>query len=276
MELFRLKETEMFVAGTEKSISIATGETIKAENYAILFCNNGLACIEIDFNKHYITRGTQVIITAGKYVKCIEFSKDFCCSFILFKSAIYDEVTSRLEPSFTYFLKEYPCVKLSSKNVKKITIVMQMIEEFYNDKDNCFRLEIFKNYIQSLLLDIYDKTRTHFKIDKSAFIGRKEELFIKFIHLIHKHSPKEREVSFYAEQLYITPRYLSSIVQSIAGCTAKSIIDKHSIQAIKVMLKSDNKSIQNISYDLKFPDQSFFARYFKKHTGMSPVEYRLR
>ena len=116
----------------------------------------------------------------------------------------------------------------------------------------------------------------YFKIDKSAFIGRKEELFIKFIHLIHKHSPKEREVSFYAEQLYITPRYLSSIVQSIAGCTAKSIIDKHSIQAIKVMLKSDNKSIQNISYDLKFPDQSFFARYFKKHTGMSPVEYRLR
>ena len=54
----------------------------------------------------------------------------------------------------------------------------------------------------------------------------------------------------------------------------KSIIDKHTIQRIKILLKSSNISMQEIAYDLKFPDQSFFARYFKKHTGMSPQEYR--
>lgn len=276
MEIFRLPETEAFVAGTEKDGCFTNKEIIKTTNYTILFCNSGTASIEIDYNRHNIAQGSQLIVTSGAYVQGIEESDDFSYQYTVFRQSIYDEITSRLKPSFTYFLKEYPCVKLSSKNIKKITTVLQMLEEFYHEKNNCFRTEIFKNYIQSLLLDIYDKTRTLFNIDKSANIGRKEELFIKFIHLIHKFSPEEREVAFYAEQLFITPRYLSSIVQNIAGCTAKSIIDKHSIQAIKALLKSGNRSIQSISYELKFPDQSFFARYFKKHTGMSPVEYRLR
>lgn len=276
MDIFRLPENESFVAGTEKDGCFATEKIIKAANYTILFCNSGTAYIDIDYNRHCITQGSQVIVTAGAYVHGMETSADFRYQYTVFKQGIYDEITSRLEPSFTYFLKEYPCVKLSSKNIKKITAVLQMLEEFYHEKNNCFRTEIFKNYIQSMLLDIYDKARTLFNIEKSANIGRKEELFIKFIHLIHKYSPEEREVAFFAGQLFITPRYLSSIVQNIAGCTAKSIIDKHSIQAIKALLKSGNKSIQSISYELKFPDQSFFARYFKKHTGMSPVEYRLR
>lgn len=276
MEIFRLPESESFITGTRKSKLFSTGEIIKSHNYAILFCNGGLACIEIDFNKHYITEGMQTIITAGTHVKCIEVSEDFCCSYIFFKQSIYDEVTSRLEPSFTYFLKEYPCVKLSPKNVKKITTIMLILEEFYNERNNCFRTEIFKNYIQSMLFDIYDKTRTLFKIDKSENIGRKEELFVKFINLVYRNSPKEREVSFYAKELCITPRYLSAIVQEVTGCTAKNIIDKHSIQSIKALLKSSGKTMQDISYELKFPDQSFFSRYFKKHTGMSPMEYKIK
>lgn len=276
MDIFRLQDGEQFVAVTNKTGQFTTGELIKTENYMILFCNEGSACIEIDFNKHQITKGTQVIITVGVHIQGISVSKNFCCSYIVFRPSIYYEVTSRLEPSFTYFLKEYPCVKLSPKNTKKITILIQLLEEFYYEKNNCFRIEIFKNYIQSLLLDIYDKTRTLFKFEKSENIGRKEELFTKFIYQVYKHSPKEREVSFYAKQLCITPRYLSSIVQNIAGTTAKNIIDKHSIQSIKALLRSTNKSIQTISDELKFPDQSFFARYFKKHTRMSPMEYRLK
>ena len=154
--------------------------------------------------------------------------------------------------------------------------LVEAMKDFYNEKTNCFRVKIFKNNIQSFLLDVYDKTRTLFKIDKSEEVGRREELFIKFIHLIHKYCPQQREVGFYAEKLYITSRYLSSITQNVADKSAKYIIDKHAIQRIKIMLKYSNMSIQDISYELNFPDQSFFSRYFKKHTGMSPLEYRAK
>lgn len=274
MEIFNIPDNEIFIAGENRNDWFTVGQTIKVETFAIFFCGNGTCQIEIDFITHNISENTQMIITAGTQLKIKYASDDFSASYIIFPHEIYDEITSRMEPSFTYFLKEYPCVRLSEKNIRKMRYLIGLMNEFYNEKNNCFREQIFKNYIQSFLLDIYDKTRTLFKIEKSEKIGRQEELFIKFIYLVYKYSPIEREVSFYAENLCITPRYLSSIVQNIAGKTAKQIIDKHTIQGIKVMLKSTGKTMQNISYELKFPDQSFFARYFKKHTGMSPQDYR--
>ena len=101
-----------------------------------------------------------------------------------------------------------------------------------------------------------------------------EELFKRFIQLVHKHCTTQREVSFYANKLFITPRYLSTVIQNVTNTTAKSIIDKHVILEIKVLLKSTNLSVQEISNQLCFPDQSFFGRYFKKHTGLSPLQYR--
>ena len=74
--------------------------------------------------------------------------------------------------------------------------------------------------------------------------------------------------------MFITPRYLSTIVQAVSGETAKNIIDKHVILEIKVLLESTELSIQEIANRLQFPDQSFFGRYFKKHTGISPMNYR--
>ncbi|MDB1056804.1 helix-turn-helix domain-containing protein, partial [Phocaeicola vulgatus] len=148
------------------------------------------------------------------------------------------------------------------------------IEDLYHDRDNCFRQQILKNYIQSFLLDIYDKTHRLFLMKRPEGISRQEELFKRFIQLVHKHCTTQREVSFYANKLFITPRYLSTVIQNVTNTTAKSIIDKHVIQEIKVLLKSTNLSVQEISNQLCFPDQSFFGRYFKKHTGLSPLQYR--
>ena len=249
---------------------------MKVDVDTIIFCRKGTALIEIDLIPYEIVANTQLIIIAGSIVHNISNSDDSRISYIIFKHEVYDEATAQLESSFIFFLKEYPCVQLGEKRINKMNYLVEAMEDFYNEKTNCFRVKIFKNNIQSFLLDVYDKTRTLLKIDKSEEVGRKEELFIRFIHLIHNFCPKEREVGFYADKLHITSRYLSSITQNVADKSAKYIIDKHAIQRIKIMLKYSNMSIQDISYELNFPDQSFFARYFKKHTGMTPLEYRAK
>ena len=276
MHILQLPDGEIFKAGTDKNEWLPQGKTIKVDVDTIIFCRKGTANIEIDLIPYEIVANTQLIIIAGSIVHNISNSDDFKISYITFKHEVYDEATAQLEPSFTFFLKEYPCVQLGEKRINKMNYLVEAMEDFYNEKTNCFRVKIFKNNIQSFLLDVYDKTRTLFKIDKSEEVGRREELFIKFIHLIHKYCPQQREVGFYAEKLYITSRYLSSITQNVADKSAKYIIDKHAIQRIKIMLKYSNMSIQDISYELNFPDQSFFSRYFKKHTGMSPLEYRTK
>ena len=276
MHILQLPDGEIFKAGTDKNEWLPQGKTIKVDVDTIIFCRKGTANIEIDLIPYEIVANTQLIIIAGSIVHNISNSDDFKISYITFKHEVYDEATAQLEPSFTFFLKEYPCVQLGEKRINKMNYLVEAMEDFYNEKTNCFRVKIFKNNIQSFLLDVYDKTRTLFKIDKSEEVGRREELFIKFIHLIHKYCPQQREVGFYAGKLYITSRYLSSITQNVADKSAKYIIDKHAIQRIKIMLKYSNMSIQDISYELNFPDQSFFSRYFKKHTGMSPLEYRAK
>ena len=276
MHILQLPDDEIFKAGADKDEWLPPGKTMKIDVDTIIFCRKGTAIIEIDLIPYEIVANTQLIIIAGSIVHNISNSDDFRISYIIFKHEVYDEATAQLEPSFTFFMKEYPCVQLGEKRINKMNYLVEAMEDFYNEKTNCFRVKIFKNNIQSFLLDVYDKTRTLFKIDKSEEVGRREELFIKFIHLIHNFCPKEREVGFYAEKLYITSRYLSSITQSVAEKSAKYIIDKHAIQRIKIMLKYSNMSIQDISYELNFPDQSFFARYFKKHTGMTPIEYRTK
>lgn len=276
MHILQLPDDEIFKAGADKDEWLPSGKTMKVDVDTIIFCRKGTALIEIDLIPYEIVANTQLIIIAGSIVHNISNSDDFKISYIIFKHEVYDEATAQLEPSFTFFLKEYPCVQLGEKRINKMSYLVEAMEDFYNEKTNCFRVKILKNNIQSFLLDVYDKTRTLFKIDKSEEVGRREELFIKFIHLIHNFCPKEREVGFYAEKLYITSRYLSSITQSVAEKSAKYIIDKHAIQRIKIMLKYSNMSIQDISYELNFPDQSFFARYFKKHTGMTPIEYRTK
>ena len=276
MHILQLPDDEIFKAGADKDEWLPPGKTMKVDVDTIIFCRKGTAIIEIDLIPYEIVANTQLIIIAGSIVHNISNSDDFRISYIIFKHEVYDEATAQLEPSFTFFMKEYPCVQLGEKRINKMNYLVEAMEDFYNEKTNCFRVKIFKNNIQSFLLDVYDKTRTLFKIDKSEEVGRREELFIKFIHLIHNFCPKEREVVFYADKLHITSRYLSSITQNVADKSAKYIIDKHAIQRIKIMLKYSNMSIQDISYELNFPDQSFFARYFKKHTGMTPLEYRAK
>ena len=82
-------------------------------------------------------------------------------------------------------------------------------------------------------------------------------------------------MSFYARQLNITPKYLSSVVKEVSGKTAAKWIDESVILEAKSLLKYSGMSIQEIAYCLNFPNQSFFGKYFRSHTGMTPSAYRM-
>lgn len=273
MEILHITEEEPFVAGTEHFDDM-TGRLMKLEDTSILFCRQGYAHIVIDLQEYELTPNTQVVLLPGSIVSFTHISHHFLVSYIGFSKLLFQEVTTRLDPSFFRFLKENPCVALPEERTTSINGLVCGIEDLYRDREHCFRQQILKNYIQSFLLDIYDKTHRIFLQKRPEGISRQEELFKRFIQLVHKHCISQREVSFYANELFITARYLSTVVQNVTSTTAKSIIDKHVILEIKVLLKSTSLSIQEISNQLCFPDQSFFGRYFKKHTGMSPLQYR--
>ena len=106
-------------------------------------------------------------------------------------------------------------------------------------------------------------------------MARKIEIFESLLKLIEDNYMRERSVAFYADQLCLTPKYLSVMVKSLCGNTVQQLLFKAIIRRSIFLMKNTNMSIQQISYELNFPNASTFGTFFKKHTGLSPKHYRM-
>ena len=103
---------------------------------------------------------------------------------------------------------------------------------------------------------------------------RVRELFNHFMMLMERDFKLSRDVNFYAKQMNITSKYLSNIVRQVTGHTPKTIIDQYVILQIKMQLQRTSQSVKEIAWEYHFTDVSFFCRYFKKHTGVTPQQER--
>lgn len=104
---------------------------------------------------------------------------------------------------------------------------------------------------------------------------RVRELFNRFMMLLEKDYKISRDVNYYAEKMNISSKYLTNIVNQVTGHTPKTIIDQYVILQLKMHLKRTTQSIKEMAWEFHFADVSFFCRYFKKHTGLTPQQIRL-
>lgn len=266
---------EQFVVG-ESDFAFFSNYACRTDGGAILFCRSGSADVTVNQYRGHVRRNTMVLLLPGSILMLTDRTEDFRVTFCAFSRDLFAEAAFRLEPSFFHALRERPISYPPHRVVEGASIWFEMAAYTYRDRGNVFRNTIIKNRLQNLLLESFDKmqrfaARQHRGPETTT---RQTELFHRFVTLVQAHSSQEREVAFYADKLCISTRYLSTIVRSVARSSAKEFIDRSVILEIKMMLQSTDLSVQEIAYRLKFPDQSYLGRFFKKHTGKSPTEYR--
>lgn len=257
-------------------LEMPTGKYYKTEDTIIIFVRGGVAHLEIDFITYELKEDVQITIVPNSTIRCVDITDDFRGSFIVHDKAFAIEANPRPEPAYLDFIRSYPLGTLPKHRVEPTHASIGNVVYFLYESDGKHRMQIVKNIVQGMFLELYDVVKAKFLENKPKVVNRQNELFMQFIHLVHEHGDKQREVAFYADKLCITTRYLAGIVRNVAHETAKEIIDRHCVQDIKTLLRTTNQSIQSISIDLQFPDQSFFTRYFKKLTGMTPKEFRAK
>lgn len=265
---------EPFIAGTDENLSPVMHHLWKLEGGAIYFCRKGWAHATIDLKDYEIVENTQVVLLPGTIIRINGCSSDFTASFFGFPKEMFMEACMRFEPIFFRFIKEQPCYVLPQENTGAINGLIRATTAIYNDRENRFRNQIAKNHLQSFMLDIYDKCYRYFGKHKIGGGTRQDEIFKSFVSLVHEHCTSQREVSFYADKLCISTKYLTGICKAVTGDSAKKIIDDFAILEIKVLLQSTELTVQEIADRLGFPDQSYLGRYFKRHEGISPKEYQ--
>ena len=272
-----LSGREEFFAITDKAVNILADNLIKTRHFGIFLIEKGTARCEIDFRPHTLQEGGLLILGDKCYFQCREASADFSLSLLVMTPEIWMETAAPFGLSFFSFLRRHPYTEgklISEEYRQELHSVIRTAERICLDKRHSFRLQIFRNITQNILFDFYERMKSRLTGRNAANTTRQEKLFEDFIHLVSRNCTECRDVASYADKLCITTRYLSSIVRNMTGSHPKDIINVHCVQEIKMLLSTTDRNIQEIAYMLHFPDQSYFARYFRRYSGMSPEEYR--
>ena len=184
--------------------------------------------------------------------------------------------TKRMMPLFLQF-GSLPCMELTQAESQSLRSFISMVEQELKGSETDFSSEIIGGLIAATIYKVGD-ILTHYLTEHpevdSPIHNRAEEYFRQFTELLGEHYKHERSVGFYARQLCITPKYLSTLIKRISGKSVSEWIDNYVIIEAKTLLKYSHMSIQEIAYYLNFPNQSFFGSYFKRNTGMSPSQYK--
>ena len=233
-----------------------------------------------NFLTHYALAAFNFFDAPGDILQSIPKPGMHQTQMFLISSDFLKEMYINLNSFMPFFisLKEQPIFSLTDEEVKELEAFYTLIEETIDRNDN-FRTEIVRRLMGAYLYklgSILHRRQPEFLSVNPKSMKREEILFNQFINLLTEHHRKERRVDFYAEQLFLSPKHFSTVVKKVSGKTAGEWIDEYVILEAKALLKYSVMSIQEVAYYMNFPNPSFFGKYFKHHTGMSPSEYKVQ
>ncbi|SMO85616.1 transcriptional regulator, AraC family [Flavobacterium resistens] len=161
-----------------------------------------------------------------------------------------------------------PKTKLSSEDIPLITTIFNRLQKEYTDTKYA-DLNIVQTYLIALF---YEMNKNSVKSSKP--ISAAEIITNKFKELIHLHIKTQHQVNHYASLLNVTPNHLNKCVKTVTGKSAVKWIDENILLEAKYLLFQTTLSINEIAAQVGHEDQSYFSRFFKKHEGISPIQYR--
>lgn len=238
-----------------------------------ILCLRGECEISVHLAEHKIQKNNIVTILPDTFIHVhrqssdcqlyiVGFGKELLNGANLFSStmnylsSLIESPVVPLQPEVTDLFKDYFMLLIKMGRLKNVNPNQELTSTI---------LLTILHGIGSIHQNINISTRT---------FSRGEEILKRLVQHIIKHYTKERSVSFYADLLHISPQHLSTTVNKLTGKTVTDIIAKLVITDAEAKLKSTDLTIQEIAYSLNFPDISFFGKYFKRYTGMSPKQYR--
>lgn len=256
------------------------GRTVRMKAFTVILCIDGTENGTVNLKEMSINKGSLLMtfpnnvltIEAGyptATVRGIMLSQDFM-------RMLQVDVKNSL-PLFMR-LAYNPLVNLTQEQQEDIERYFDLLENISNNSDLAHRDEIVRGLLMSMfyrISDTYEQRPQVLDEKERSVRNRREEYFAKFITLLSENFKRERTVGFYAEQMCVTPKYLSLLIKDFSGKSAAEWIDSYVITEAKTLLRYSTMSIQEVAYELNFSSQSFFGKYFKHLTGMSPSEYKL-
>ena len=248
----------------------ATHEPYKLQHAAICICTAGSCSIKVNLQHYDVESPMLVTLMPGQIVEGIDYSPNFDGITIVLSKRFIDMLNLPGWQQQHMMLFNNPVNAISQETLRNLQIFYTILHKAASDEENPFRLQVIENLIRVFFYGGVSKFR---KLEGSA-ASSKNNTVERFMELVQEHYREERLIGYYADKLCITPKYLSKLIKEHTGRSAGEWIDNHVILEARAMLQSSDMTIQQIAASLNFPNQSFFGKYFKRATGLSPKQYR--
>lgn len=265
-----------------RNIVVTDGETLPAsftynqpnmlDGVAFCVCVAGSARLRINSRVCDVTPGTVVTILPNHIVEPLERTGDLRLRMLVFSlDMVYD---LHLQIDAVKAAGSNPCIRVSDEEMGVLLSMHDLVMALCLREDDAHNRAVLRSMFATLILQLEALYGRAARIETGSYISRAEELTEHFMKMLVQHYKSERSPSFYADKLCVTTKYLSQTVRQATGETVYAWINKIVMVGAKNMLRTTDMSVLQVSEELNFPNPSFFGRFFKRHAGITPLEYK--
>ena len=243
--------------------------TINDHRFGIIL--SGETHINFNLQDRHVTAGTLVYIGPGTIINPIRLSDDLrIYGMALFADFPMPFAQGQMPPAFNGQVRDFQ-LPVSEGDISTARHILDTIWHVVHGES--YDRPVVTALVAALMHH-YDHLFRQQSDIQAATRSREQTIFDRFIQLVNQHCRQQHQIGYYADRLCLTERYLGTVIRQTSGTTAKDWIDRAPITQAKVLLRHSDKSVIQISEDLDFPNPSFFSKYFKRLTGMTPGEYK--
>lgn len=268
------KNEDFFIIEIEDPRDLPT--LFQLDFFCLLRCKQGQVEMEINGKNYMLCREHLMILPINSSICKVSISPDA-------KGSVIGVSSKLLRNTFKYsttmrnigiYLHENPIIPLGKDTdqfEKNLQELGQIIGQFRNAP---FAHEMIRSLFQFLLYAMVCSVSQYVEKTDNDMLSRGDILFSRFMELLAQKHTTQRQENFYAQELCVTPKYLSTVCKSVSGRSASAWINEYVTQEIRDLLIYSDLSVKEICAHMDFPNISFFGRYVKKHLGESPLTFR--
>lgn len=245
---------------------------------AILICRKGKATVNINYKEWHLYEGAVITVFPNDVVELKVKSEAslFDVEMLKYNASLLREASLQLEQTVYSSLREDRCRQDTPVVTNIIDSMFALLKVYFNQSECTCISQLVLLQLKAFFVGFHEylQRNPQNRPDDEVKSYRVRELFNRFMMLMERDYKLSRDVNYYADLMHITSKYLTNIVRQVAGHTPKTIIDQYVILQLKMQLQRSSQSIKEITWEYHFTDVSFFCRYFKKHTGLTPQQMR--
>ena len=247
-----------------------------------VLCRYGEASFSVNYKTYRLSKGSSLILSDKHIIDNIQVDSN-CEALVLILSQNFVMTCIRN----TLYIKKmmaamnkhtglFPFLQLNDNEICDLDEIIMRIKKYLKKPDHAFRNQMVRNETGNFILELANiyLQRLGAEDKKEEKENRKDEIMREFVQLVALNFKEQHEVAFYSDKLCITPITLTRNIVASSGKTPMQLISNALVTEAKILLRQPDTSVKQVADDLHFGDQSSFGKFFKKHTGLTPVEYK--